>query len=1309
MLTVPTTFNVSAASPPTDKPIIRFDIRDGGSFAFTSTRTSLHTGTFTAVTALDRASNVPWSVTDSAIADWTPYEGKLGVITAGARAGAIFGVALRTSAKVARISPLVTYPADGSGVTLVTPTTGDAYEIFDLPVVSFTSFAVTGGELLYYNTIENLDVQGETAGTQLSIGGNHNCYITLNACIVTNATPSGPTVTFQASKIAGTLTQVMDGFVSYDACLHVGSVYAHGGFTSFRYDTMAQGCVLFVARGGNVATNDCCAFDSDSYGVRATRGGVVECKPGIIYGSGNATYGLQCDSAAFTYTSKPTITGTSGDALIGGTPKAWSAVPYVDLAIPSSVGISGTSTGVGLTTGHLDLGATVASAGDLRLAATGSIKALNGSAADVNVASIAAGVLTYGDAVNDGLVLNTKSAGSIIAQVAGTAVLTLAAALVTVAQPLSLGAAGVTWASTVTAPTISQALHATVGQALTVQAQNVTTGTGGALALTSGTGSVAAGNVTLATGGTTAITVAPSLVTLVPALSLTAAGVTWLTGTSAPIVSQADNAVNSATAQALTIQAQNATGTTATGGALNLTSGTGTTIAGSVVLKTGGTAQLTLSPTLATFAGSIVLAGTSPATTGLIRVPKGTQSIMYGARVSDGANLPIITVSSNTMSFCGYDGVVLDVNGGQQFSVSATQLLATLPHTYKQNVASANTLLTQDTRTTDAATSTLTVQAQSAFASATGANLNGGTLQLQGGARGTASGTMGGVKVQWNASTTQNAIEVGEMVAGGRRFVALCGLAAMTTTNLPALSGDGVVAIAAAQIVPTAATSAVSLLFGQGATTAASLFAYDGLGTTTPVTRQIAAKSGAAGTYTTVATDHTLYITPSGAGYTVSLMASAPLGQEVTIADVAGTADVSPITVNVSGAGVLIDGAATFTIGKWGSYTFRKTAGIWKVDVAGTLPVAQGGTGIASYAAGDLVYASAATTLSKLAKGTVDGGVLLSGTTPAWSTAVVQSSGRLFVLNGITVAQVGTADANASAYFASAGSAVYTSVRARAHAGANSQGPSFIGEKARGTAASPTAALADDDLAYFAGLGYGATAIGTATAGILLRSAETWTDSAQGSYALALVTPVGSATHVVRMMIGSDGKVGISDNSAFTTQATTPGFLVHGSTDANASAFLVDQFFDGAGSASFISRKARGTFAAPRRAQSGDDLAAMFSRPWHAADDSSAATASSTNNAAIKFVAAEAMRNNAPTNGFGSIITFATTPVGAVGRVESYRITSDGILQWSIAGNVVTVVGAAGGASAPPATPTKYLKVKGSDGTTYHVPAYTSA
>lgn len=92
--------------------------------------------------------------------------------------------------------------------------------------------------------------------------------------------------------------------------------------------------------------------------------------------------------------------------------------------------------------------------------------------------------------------------------------------------------------------------------------------------------------------------------------------------------------------------------------------------------------------------------------------------------------------------------------------------------------------------------------------------------------------------------------------------------------------------------------------------------------------------------------------------------------------------------------------------------------------------------------------------------------------------------------------------------------------------------PALIGRRARGTMASPTAVQANDNLAVYSGFGYGATGYSASSRGqFSVVAAETWTDTAQGTYARVQVTPNGGTTsgEVTRWLdngnvrIGSDG------------------------------------------------------------------------------------------------------------------------------------------------------------------------------------------
>lgn len=57
----------------------------------------------------------------------------------------------------------------------------------------------------------------------------------------------------------------------------------------------------------------------------------------------------------------------------------------------------------------------------------------------------------------------------------------------------------------------------------------------------------------------------------------------------------------------------------------------------------------------------------------------------------------------------------------------------------------------------------------------------------------------------------------------------------------------------------------------------------------------------------------------------------------------------------------------------------------------------------------------------------------------------------------------------------------------------------------------------------------------------------------------------------------------------------------------------------------------------------------------------------------------------------------------------NFQIENTGVPRWNATANQQTTVGAAGAASALPATPTKYLKVKDSAGTVLVIPAYAAA
>lgn len=102
----------------------------------------------------------------------------------------------------------------------------------------------------------------------------------------------------------------------------------------------------------------------------------------------------------------------------------------------------------------------------------------------------------------------------------------------------------------------------------------------------------------------------------------------------------------------------------------------------------------------------------------------------------------------------------------------------------------------------------------------------------------------------------------------------------------------------------------------------------------------------------------------------------------------------APVWDSVSNVAV-----TTFSAGTTGFTPNSATAGA--ITLAGTLVAANGGTGQSSYTAGDLLYATGSTTLSKLGIGTNGQALVVSGGTLAWATASATT------VNALTITTTG--------------------------------------------------------------------------------------------------------------------------------------------------------------------------------------------------------------------------------------------------------------------------------------------------------------
>jgi hypothetical protein len=229
----------------------------------------------------------------------------------------------------------------------------------------------------------------------------------------------------------------------------------------------------------------------------------------------------------------------------------------------------------------------------------------------------------------------------------------------------------VTWAAAVVNPVLSQLQDGTngiTGDTLTIRAQNATgtTTTGGALELRSGTGTTIAGEVRIYAGSTLSAAFAAA------AISMTSATLQFVLGVASPTIKQADVTAASSTGSVLLIQAQNATGATSTGGALELRSGTGTTAAGVVKTFIGSTEKFSVySDHLKVFAG-----GSTVAASGDIRVatPTGAYRTILAADAAIGASdLVLLGIDNSDNLYVGTTSSAT-LQAAQTYLAGATQI-----------------------------------------------------------------------------------------------------------------------------------------------------------------------------------------------------------------------------------------------------------------------------------------------------------------------------------------------------------------------------------------------------------------------------------------------------------------------------------------------------------------------------------------------------------------------------------------------------------------------------------------------------------
>ena len=213
-------------------------------------------------------------------------------------------------------------------------------------------------------------------------------------------------------------------------------------------------------------------------------------------------------------------------------------------------------------------------------------------------------------------------------------------------------------------------------------------------------------------------------------------------------------------------------------------------------------------------------------------------------------------------------------------------------------------------------------------------------------------------------------------------------------------------------------------------------------------------------------------------------------------------------------------------------------------DITGTLPVANGGSGTSTaFTQGSVLFAGASGVYSQ-----DNANFFWDDTNNYLSLGTTTPPARLTVVSPTqTALPSGSLPAGTDIYVVGANGAV---TRITQDAFGTGSYNTYTGRMARGTSASPTATQSGDSLVQLGGRGYGATAFGTQSTGVIeFNAAENFTDAAQGTHISFFTTALGSTTRAEVFQIGPIGQLGVGG----TSYGTANQILTSGGTNAAAS------------------------------------------------------------------------------------------------------------------------------------------------------------
>lgn len=643
-------------------------------------------------------------------------------------------------------------------------TNGITADTLTIQAQNATGTTSTGGNLQFRSgtgTSANGYIQfysGSTLLGQTHVAGGTYWAITANAAsgFVFYANVSGQGITFQSAAANGYATFDTDTVnFGYNAAAYNLTFKSPGTSATISQATHATDAHLFKIQAGNVTTGTGSELRLQSGTGSVAAGNVtlyagnsialpVAPETATTWSSASDGYVLlRAGSGARaewgTVDAGVLTTGGANQVLwSNGSANSWTGAPTV-----TSIGASS----------YVSIGATPAITGQLRFSHTDfNVKLRNiTNTADLNIVTIDAGtgtVMSFGDST---IYVNLNAGGGVYVN-AGSLVLRTTAGVGTATFNCNSGQFN--WDATTLSPLISQTTHATTPHTFTLQAQNVTTGTGSALKLQSGSGSVADGQIQFFSGTTQLGTM--SLV----------AGAYW--GFSASTTSGYAFYANSS-GQGITFQAAAANGyarfdADTIGFGYNAATyavtfrATGTAINITQAQRASDTATATLTIQAQNAWGSATGTNRNGGHLDLKAGTKATGGSDGQVRIYSGGGWLGAQIANGQVSF--YGSTEIDFFMGGTFRTLIDGSAWRLKNGCQLRWDNENTApqIQHSPHTTDTAPGNFTIWAQDAWASATGANRKGGDLILKAGTT-TSGGTVSRVRM-YSGATSGASIEM---------------------------------------------------------------------------------------------------------------------------------------------------------------------------------------------------------------------------------------------------------------------------------------------------------------------------------------------------------------------------------------------------------------------------------------------------------------------------------------------------------------------------------------------------------------------